>query len=448
MRQVQSSSLRQLGGAQNGPDASQCRDATGGDGVSARRVKRNLALLVVVAVVATGCINGVKAGQRCRTTDWGADATHVFRCERGRWVRKATKAQVATLFLAIIRARTTTTVPSRVNLAGVSTVAVGDGFTCVNQRGVICWGRNDQGQLRAPASGPMDARLLSSTTSRVYAGSAHACTGGPGPIECWGSNSNGQASPLNTLGAVELALGDRHSCASRIEVIDGEVGTSLECWGDNTFGQAPPKLSFERSFRIRAGGDNTCIQAGVDFGCAGANDQGQLGSSPDGGGTFRSLGVPGIQRFAVGAKHVCLIYLSPETGGLLFCGGDNDNGQLGVGNRVDDFEFPEVPGGLFPTEIAAGGGTTCATKFTQVFCWGANDRGQTGTGVVGDVLVPTAVELPVAQWSQVAVSRTHACALSSAGMYCWGANEDGQLGTGDRVSSSTPRRVTVPRAVA
>jgi len=56
-------------------------------------------------VVATSCQQNVRAGARCRTTDFGADATHVLRCQRGRWVRVATKQQVAQLFIAIVRVR-------------------------------------------------------------------------------------------------------------------------------------------------------------------------------------------------------------------------------------------------------------------------------------------------------------------------------------------------------
>ena len=66
--------------------------------------KRVLGLLVVVVVCAS-CITGVKAGKRCNTSEWGDDGTYALKCENGRWVRKATKAQVAQLLIAIAKAK-------------------------------------------------------------------------------------------------------------------------------------------------------------------------------------------------------------------------------------------------------------------------------------------------------------------------------------------------------
>lgn len=76
--------------------------------------KRAIALVLVIVVCAS-CITGVKAGKRCNTSDWGDDGVYAMKCEKGRWVRKATKAQVAQLLIAVAKARqattTTTTLP-------------------------------------------------------------------------------------------------------------------------------------------------------------------------------------------------------------------------------------------------------------------------------------------------------------------------------------------------
>lgn len=66
---------------------------------------RRLSALVVLALVCVACIPGVQAGRRCNTSDWGDDGTYALKCEKGRWVRKATKAQVAQLLIAVARAK-------------------------------------------------------------------------------------------------------------------------------------------------------------------------------------------------------------------------------------------------------------------------------------------------------------------------------------------------------
>jgi hypothetical protein len=60
-----------------------------------RQLRWSAALVVLLVVASTGCIRGVTAGRRCATSDFGEGGGWVMRCERGRWVRKATTADVA-----------------------------------------------------------------------------------------------------------------------------------------------------------------------------------------------------------------------------------------------------------------------------------------------------------------------------------------------------------------
>ena len=139
-------------------------------------------------------------------------------------------------------------------------VSAGSSFACgiTGSLQVLCWGRNDQGQLgratteicsQGPISGipcgsaPMPvsepARFVTVTT-----GSAHACgvtrTGG---AYCWGRNSFGELGsgvvattgnvPARVRGPVSfrtVSAGNQHSCG---EGTDGE----LYCWGSNVWGQ-------------------------------------------------------------------------------------------------------------------------------------------------------------------------------------------------------------------
>jgi len=76
------------------------------------RSVRLVAAIVVVAVISAACQTGVRAGTRCRTTDFGDDGTYVLKCVNGRWVRAATKAQVAKVLIAILKARQAAATPA------------------------------------------------------------------------------------------------------------------------------------------------------------------------------------------------------------------------------------------------------------------------------------------------------------------------------------------------
>ena len=90
-------------------------------------VVRTLAVaLVAIAVIGTvSCQVGARAGGRCSTTSWGDDGTYLLRCQKGRWVRAASKSAVAALYVKLLRARaaatttttTTTTIPAAAPIA-------------------------------------------------------------------------------------------------------------------------------------------------------------------------------------------------------------------------------------------------------------------------------------------------------------------------------------------
>lgn len=95
--------------------------------------------------------------------------------------------------------------------------------------------------------------------------------------------------------------------------------------------------------------------------------------------------------------------------------------------------------------IDSGGSSTCALLSGGVVkCWGENDYGQLGLGDVnhrgdqpgemGENL--PAVDLGIGKTSiSISVGRTHACALLNDGsVKCWGRNNYGQLGQGDTVN--------------
>lgn len=116
------------------------------------RSSRVLAISLLIAVTASACVPGVRAGARCRTTDFGDDGTYVLRCQNGRWIRAATKAQVAQLIVSILQARTTTTTTTTTIAAPTTTRAPygRDGTiraVSVDAAGTAGNGRSDVGDI-------------------------------------------------------------------------------------------------------------------------------------------------------------------------------------------------------------------------------------------------------------------------------------------------------------
>jgi alpha-tubulin suppressor-like RCC1 family protein len=203
-------------------------------------------------------------------------------------------------------AQRTTPVPVALgSLAGqASAVATGDRHTCaVIAGGVWCWGAAGSWQLgnggTSNESRPVQAQGLQSGAAAVGAGAGHSCAvvSSPAPaLECWGSNSAGQAaggdnssltvqSPAAVaLGAVQPSAvvgGNAHTCT-----LDGATG-AVTCFGANDVSQLSGAATPRGLVEVPLPEPALALAAGYDHGCAlladggiqcwGANGRGQLG---------------------------------------------------------------------------------------------------------------------------------------------------------------------------
>ena len=299
------------------------------------------------------------------------------------------------------------------------------------------------------ASGPdtLCDRAVHSAT-QVDGGESHTCALlDDGSVKCWGGNSNGQlgqedvtyrgTSPGqmgNSLLPIDLgtgrtataiATGRSHTCAL---LDDGTV----KCWGSNLSGQL--------------GQEETRARRGTRAG--------EMGDSmpPVDLGTGRTA-----TAIAAGAGHTCALL----DDGTVKCWGENNEGQLGQGDRRDRGRLPGEMGDSLPpislgagrtaTAITAGRFHTCALLDDgTVKCWGFNNDGQLGQedrnnrgdrlGQMGNNLLP--IDLGTGRTAITVTAGTfHTCALLDDGtMKCWGDNRDGQLGQGDRDNRGDSRR--------
>lgn len=87
--------------------------------------------------------------------------------------------------------------------------------------------------------------------------------------------------------------------------------------------------------------------------------------------------------------------------------------------------------------------TFCSSTSFQVFGWGYNGNGQLGLGNNVNQTNPCRVSaLHDVCVAQIVCGYAHTMALTDEGLlYAWGANSYGQLGTGTKANLVTPTRV-------
>jgi alpha-tubulin suppressor-like RCC1 family protein len=361
-----------------------------------------------------------------------------------------------------------------------------------------CWGHNFYGQVGNGNSGanelaavavlsPADASApLEFTTISV--GYSHACAVAKGGrVYCWGSSDVGQIgagegaaglmysvpTPITTTVLFsDISAGSSHSCAL-------DKSGRAYCWGANHAGQlgagalgpstcsngtpcnpfpravAPPLGSSDplTFIAISAGTSFTCgVAKGGQVFCWGDDEYGQLGiGSTDGTDRLRPTPIASALLFttvSAGADHACAL----AKGGALWCWGRNAFGEVGDGTTNQTSVPVPVVGGYTFTDVSAGlpydGGEarTCAiAKGGKAYCWGDNAGGRLGIGFVSQI---EPVPVPVAggfTFTSITAGMVHGCGVTKAsGAYCWGGNYEGQLGTGSLTDYVAPVPVSAP----
>ena len=210
--------------------------------------------------------------------------------------------------------------------------------------------------------------------------------------------------------------------------------------------------------RVALGGRHACaIVDGGDVVCWGHNNKGQLGIGSISGSneaigdrageTSGALPVVDVGDSAIaltaGCAHSCALLAD----GSVKCWGNNDFGQLGLGDNVArgtmpgqmGLSLPAVPLPSAATAITAGCSFSCALLVSgEVMCWGDNMFGQLGQGITnnlgdnpGEVADMAAIALAGDVKAVHAGFRFVCAQLVTNQVQCWGRNSDGQLGQND-----------------
>ncbi len=305
-------------------------------------------------------------------------------------------------------------------------VSAGRDFTCGIKEGgaLYCWGRNSWGELGNGESGNENSKKVPVVIAEdlkwkyVATGIDHACgMTEEGKIYCWGANDTAK-------------------------IGNNQIGVSNNI--------TTPVLVSEKTdwIRLIAGPETTCAINEERFAFC-------WGRMYDKWETFRDYYKVPTQftgakwwDLALGKNHFCGIKID----GTLYCWGNNSSDRLGLGP-----DAPVVVGKITRVgtdsdwrEVSAWDRHVCAIKADHtLYCWGNNDFGQLGMGVPnydGQKNVPTKVNEDT-DWAHVNVADFHTCALKLDGtVYCWGNNDFSfQLGLdSDIEQKTTPFAIAFP----
>lgn len=317
--------------------------------------------------------------------------------------------------------------------------------TCVHTTAqeVLCFGRNDYGQLGYghetdlgdnESPGAFGAVPLPQPATAVVAGGSHTCALlMSGAALCWGYNGGGHLGQGTTE-----ELSGIHGIPTDLTPIDLDVPID----------------------QIAAGGSFTCVKTvQSDVHCWGQGSSGQLGQGevvsigdnelPTAANTLVTL-APAVS-IGAGVTHAC----AALTRGGLQCWGNGGNGKLGYGNteQIGDDELPitlpPVQPGITFSQLALGDSHTLAldSETGQLLGVGNSTQGQLGTGVatsygdgVGPSLATPSLESDIVQ---IIAGSSHSCALLEDGrVSCFGSGGSGQLGYGSSASVGDNESVT------
>ena len=349
------------------------------------------------------------------------------------------------------------------------TISGGWTHTCARRAtgALACWGRNTFGELGNGTTStmvttrPVTVAGLTDVIDVAANGETTCVVDATGTVTCFGNNDQGQVGDGSTTSPhPEFSVVDLPEAAVQVTISSSTtcarlVSGALACWGSNSVGQLGNGLTAASPLPVGVLGvgdavdlaswsAHSCVvRAAGTVSCWGWNSDGQVGD-----GTLVNArrpttvgGIAGATDIAAGGRHSCALIGATNS---VACWGQGTAGQLGNGASVGSRTPVVVTGlptgaGAAITQIAAGGGHTCAlTSGGAVYCWGLNDSGQVGDGS----LVNRASARLVSGLSAAAEVRCgdrYTCARTTSGpVYCWGYNVDGGLGDGGTTNSSTP----------
>lgn len=286
-------------------------------------------------------------------------------------------------------------VETRMPVPAIAIAAGDDHTCAIDESGAIwCWGLNSDGQLGIGDTVMMEVEPVRlDTTFRAVAIStlkdSNCAIADDGALHCWGRNEEGELglgdredrpSPTRVGTAsdwTQIAVGWFHVCGLR--------GSRLFCWGSNGSGRLGDGTTTTSDEPIAIAGEWLAVDAGVSHTCAirsdrslhcwGRNADGQLGT-----GDLEERLVP--TQVGTGADWIDVAASGPHSCALradlsVHCWGTG----IGLGLAGVDQTLVPMPVIADAIDVEASDDLTCALRSSRVlFCFGDNDDGELGIG--------------------------------------------------------------------
>ena len=322
------------------------------------------------------------------------------------------------------------TAPCQIDtLSGIEAVAVGEKHSLAldGDGNVWVWGRNDKYQLglgtSKNSSTPVKLTTISDVKVISAAGNYSLAVKRDGTLWSWGEACNAN---LNYA----------------VSGIDGKTPGRMK------YGTPSPSINYHyenvksaaasRNYYAVIFADGTISRSGYFVDSVGAKTYWTMLSNP---------GLMGVQAISAGDDFLMAL-LEDGTVAVL---GDNSQGQFGNGTRINltpatAANYKKVSGLDNVVAISAGATHGLALKANgSVWGWGQNDKGQLGIGNTVTQLVP-AQAYGMSEIRAIGAGALHSIILKSDATanieaYAFGSNDKGQLGTGNAVSSIAAKRI-------
>jgi cysteine-rich repeat protein len=304
---------------------------------------------------------------------------------------------------------------------------------------VDCWGLNFAGQLGngststgTAASNPGPVALITTAIDVAIMGDSTCAALANGTVSCWGSGFGARpVAVTGVAGVTQLAGGDALFCGR-------QTAGTVTCW--DTAGAAQPAeglTQLTQVIQVARGDRHSCARRS-DGGllCAGGNSEGEGGQGILGDRTPVATAASvfsNVVEVATGSRSTCV---RTRNSGNIQCLGTgtttgnptalpNANTQpvtvLNLGNAV---------------KVVAGEQHMCAlTDDDAVKCWGIGLA--VGTGDADGSITPVTLSLPAPAIDVGAGTFTSCALLSDSTVYCWGT-------FAGATASATPVLVTLP----
>ncbi len=344
-----------------------------------------------------------------------------------------------------------------------------------NDSRVLCWGRNDLGQLGNGAPSEYSSIPIQTSDTSAYVsvatGIEHTCgiRANDSRVLCWGEGLSGrlgyggtddQLNPTLTSDNSSYAiitLGTTHTCgahANDSRVLCWGGGTSGQL-GDNTFSNHNnPTVTFDNVAYLSgfiaseevlvSTLDSSVSSVGENwtFSCSAYNfSQSSAWVNSSVLTILSASTIPEINSVSLRSSWRTNTSIDPLNG---YC---NATDEAGLGLSYDYTWYNNSVfysnGTLFKRgSILVGVGHVCGIRAndSRVLCWGKDANGQLGDGSDGsDKDIPT-LTTDTSDYYSITAGRHHTCAIraNDSRALCWGYGGQGRLGNGDLSQKNSP----------